>query len=179
MGRILRRVAGRPHVTDQISFSKQLTFVEPGRITIEMRVVVAIPFLQVELVDRQSTWHARKELPHDPVVRGKHRRPPRREDVERLVPSGAAASRFREGIVQRAGIDTGHRHQELMWRRSGPRVAHASVFRHRCRRYHMRRSVLQGDRLFPRAGVSSSVAQEEPAQKGEEQGPEKKRDEPR
>ena len=68
-----------------------VAFLQSPRVTLEVGVVVAVPLLGIELVDRVSAGDALEQLGDGAVGHRQHRGVARREDVDRLVAAAIAA----------------------------------------------------------------------------------------
>src|SRR3954462_9397063 len=69
VGRVLRSIAGGADVADDVTAAEELPFVQAGRVGVEMRVVVAVALIGIELVDGQAAGNAGEELFHGALVR--------------------------------------------------------------------------------------------------------------
>src|SRR3954447_4232029 len=54
VGRVFRSIAGGADVADDIAAAEELPFVQAGRVGVEMRVVVAVALVGIELVHGQA-----------------------------------------------------------------------------------------------------------------------------
>jgi len=77
-----RRVARRADVADHVALSHRLSFHDPVRIAIEMRVVINHLLGWIGLIDSDAAGGAGEELANRAVHGGDDRRPARREDVD-------------------------------------------------------------------------------------------------
>ena len=90
--RVGRRVASRPDIADDVALRDALAIAQACRVPLKVGVVVAELFGGIELVDGDPASLAVEEPGDGAVLDRDDRRVPRREDVDRFVPSGSAAA---------------------------------------------------------------------------------------
>src|SRR5947199_5644403 len=77
MRRVRVGISGCADVADDVACMHEHAFFDVVRVVVKMRVIVAITFSGIELIDRITTGSADKELLDHSVVDGKHWRTPR------------------------------------------------------------------------------------------------------
>ena len=92
------RVAGRADIAEDVAATEGQPLADAGRVTVEMRVVVAALAGQVVFIERDPARAADEELAHGAVNRGEDRRAARRQDVDGVVQVPGAA--FVEGALE-------------------------------------------------------------------------------
>src|ERR1017187_3588635 len=97
--RVLGSVSARSHVAEAVAAMEEGSLDEPGRIAVEVRVVVAVSARAVELVDREAALHAREELRHRSVHGREDRGAPRGQDVDGFVAARSSAG-FLEVVLE-------------------------------------------------------------------------------
>ena len=101
--RVLRRVAGGPHVADDLAGGDLRAFLQSVGVAIQMRVVVAEPSAAVVLIHGDAAAVTDEQLADDAGLHRTDRRPARREDVDRFVT--AVATHLVEARLQRRAGD--------------------------------------------------------------------------
>src|ERR1017187_2030888 len=92
------RISRRSHKTDDVSTLDPHSLTQPVRVTVQVRVVVAIHFHFVELVYRVAARFAEEKLAHDPRYHCTHGCPSRFQNIDPLM--GKSVVNFIERIPQ-------------------------------------------------------------------------------
>src|SRR5579885_1903337 len=89
--RIRTGIAGSPYIPDHLAMADALALAEPGGVTLQVGIVVAILAAFVEFVDGVAARLAVKELSNRAIHDGVNRRAAWRKNVRRLVGATAGA----------------------------------------------------------------------------------------
>src|SRR6202035_2507282 len=117
MWRVFGRVSRRSHKTDDVSRLDGHSFVQPFRVPVQVRIVITILCLLIELVDGDAARFAEEQFANRSAYRRTHGRSSRFGDVHRLMSMAVMSFFKRVSQIRKGESADGRSHFE---NRRGP-----------------------------------------------------------